>query len=135
MRARAAASPAASRIEFRGFVPDEALPAIWAQTSVLAMPSRGEGFGLVYIEAMQRAVPVVASIHDAAPEINRDGETGYNVDLDRPDELPERLIALLKDPALAARLGENGQRRWQAHFCYSAFERRFTPLLRDFLRL
>jgi phosphatidylinositol alpha-1,6-mannosyltransferase len=90
---------------------------------------------LVYIEAMQRAVPVVASIHDAAPEINQDGETGYNVDLNRPDELPERLIALLKDPDLAARLGGNGQRRWMAHFCYRAFEQRFTPLLRDFLRL
>lgn len=133
VRALAAASPAADRIEFRGFVPDAELAAIWQQTSVLAMPSRGEGFGLVYIEAMQRGIPVLASIHDAAREINLDGETGYNVDLDRPDHLPERLIRLLGDPAHAAELGANGQRRWAAHFTYDAFVRRFSPLLQEFL--
>jgi phosphatidyl-myo-inositol dimannoside synthase len=133
VRALAAASPAADRIEFRGFVPDAAMPAIWDQTSVLAMPSRGEGFGLVYIEAMQRGIPVLASVHDAAGEVNLDGQTGYNVDLDRPGELPDRLIRLLDDPAHAAALGRNGRRRWAEHFTYDAFARRFTPLLREFL--
>ena len=133
VQALAAASPVAGRIEFRGFVPEPDLDAIWDQASVFAMPSRGEGFGLVYIEAMQRGIPVLASVHDAAKEINLDGETGYNVDLDRPDELPERLIRLLDDPAHAAALGANGRQRWAAHFTHAAFVQRFSPLLRDFL--
>jgi phosphatidylinositol alpha-1,6-mannosyltransferase len=133
LRARAAASPAADQIEFRQFVPEDRMREVWGESTVFAMPSRGEGFGLVYIEAMRHGLPVVASVHDAAPEINVDGVTGYNVDLDRPDELGDRIIHLLRDEALAARLGEAGRRRWAKHFRYAAFRDRFLPILTDFL--
>ena len=129
----AAQSPARSHIEFRGFVPEEQLASVWAESSVFAMPSRGEGFGLVYIEAMRHGVPIIASVHDAAPEINLDGITGFNVDLDRPDDLSERLIFLLKNPDRATGLGETGRKRWESHFRYSCFRERFLPILRDFL--
>lgn len=122
-----------SAIEFRGFVPESEMPEVWASTHVFAMPSRGEGFGLVYIEAMRQGRPVIGSVHDAAPEVNIDGETGYNVNLDRPDELSERLIYLLRDANRSHQLGLNGQRRWATHFRYSAFRDRFAPILRDFL--
>jgi phosphatidyl-myo-inositol dimannoside synthase len=89
----------------------------------------------VYIEAMRHGLPVVASVHDAGQEVNLDGRTGYNVNLDRPDELPDRLIHLLRDPDHAAALGAAGQRRWAEHFRYSAFRERFRPHLREFLAL
>jgi phosphatidylinositol alpha-1,6-mannosyltransferase len=133
-RKLAADSPAAANIEFTGLLPWSEMPRVWSQASVFAMPSRGEGFGLVYIEAMRYGVPVLASVHDAAPEINLDGQTGYNVNLDRPDELCERVIHLLEDPSLAAELGRNGRQRWAEYFCYRAFRERFVPLLRDFLK-
>ena len=126
-------SPTRSHIEFRGFVSDEALPAVWAETSIFAMPSRGEGFGLVYIEAMRQGVPVVASVHDAAPEVNINEVTGFNVNLDSPEDLPDRLIYLLKNPSLAAQLGCNGRKRWRQNFRFSCFRERFLPLLREFL--
>jgi phosphatidylinositol alpha-1,6-mannosyltransferase len=121
-------------VEFRGFVPDSELALIWAQTTVFAMPSRGEGFGLVYIEAMRHGRPVIASVHDAAPEVNIDGETGFNVNLDRPGELVDRLVCLLRNPDLSAKLGFQGQQRWAKHFRYSAFRERFVPILREFLQ-
>ena len=133
IEAKAAQSPAHSRIEFRGFVPEEELDSVWAETTVFAMPSRGEGFGLVYIEAMRHGIPVVASVHDAAPEVNLDGVTGFNVNLDKPDELPERLIFLLQNPARAAEMGRQAQERWRRHFRYSCFRERFVPILREFL--
>lgn len=129
----AAGSPVAAHIEFTGLVPWDKMPDVWSQANVFAMPSRGEGFGLVYVEAMRQGLPVLASVHDAAPEINLEGRTGYNVNLDNPDELPERLIYLLKDSARAAELGRSGRQRWAEHFCYSAFQMRFLPLLREFL--
>jgi phosphatidylinositol alpha-1,6-mannosyltransferase len=134
-KAMAGCLPCADRIEFRGFVPDAEMDDIWSRASVFAMPSRGEGFGLVYIEAMRHGLPVIASIHDAAPEINLDGCTGYNVDLDRPGELAEKIIYLLRNRDRAAELGGNGQRRWHEHFRYSAFRDRFLPILNDFLSL
>jgi phosphatidylinositol alpha-1,6-mannosyltransferase len=129
----ARSSAAGQRIEVRGFVPDDRMQDLWAEADVFAMPSRGEGFGLVYIEAMRQGLPVIASVHDAAPEINLEGQTGYNVSLDRPIELPERIIELLRDPGLAARLGQNGREHWARHFRYSAFKERFLKLLRPFL--
>jgi phosphatidyl-myo-inositol dimannoside synthase len=133
MRALAASSPAAAAIDLPGFVPEAELDALWARTSVFAMPSRGEGFGIVYAEAMRHGRPVLASVHDAGAEVNVDGETGFNVDLDRNGDLAEKLIALLRDPDLAARLGSSGQARWREHFSYSAFRRRLAPLLQRFL--
>lgn len=128
------AGQSSANIVFQGFVPDAELEAMYGRATVYAMPSRGEGFGLVYIEAMRHGLPVVGSVHDAAGEVIRDGETGYLVDLDR-DELAERLIALLRDRDAARRLGEAGRERWRAHFRYSAFKERFTPLLREFLAM
>lgn len=133
LKSRAAGSSAASKIEFRGFVPEENMEAVWAEASLFALVSRTEGFGLVYIEAMRHGVPVVASVHDAAPEINLDNETGYNVNLEKPDELPERIIYLLRNRDIATSLGDNGQRRWAEHFHYGAFKKRFAPLLHEFL--
>ena len=121
-------------VEFRGFVPDEKLDSLWSAATVFAMPSRGEGFGLVYIEAMRYAVPVIASIHDAAQEVNLHGETGYNVDLDTQDELVERLLQLLRNRDHAAELGRRGRQRWADHFGYSAFRNRFLEQVRDWTR-
>lgn len=133
LRQRAAASPVAPSIVFEGFVPDNRLDDLYARATVFAMPSRGEGFGIVYAEAMRHALPVIASVHDAAPEVVLDGRTGFTVDLDQPGQLLDRLVALLRDPALAARMGEAGYRRWIENYRYSCFRDRLTPILRDFL--
>jgi phosphatidylinositol alpha-1,6-mannosyltransferase len=93
------------------------------------MPSRGEGFGLTYIEAMRWGIPVIASVHDAGQEVNVHGETGLNVSLDSPTALRDALVELLRDRNLARSMGANGQRRWREHFCYSAFRKRFAPEL------
>ncbi|MCP4661491.1 MAG: glycosyltransferase family 4 protein [bacterium] len=134
LRRRAAASPCGDRIEVCGFVPEGELDEFYAGATVFALPSRGEGFGLVYAEAMRHALPVVATVHDAGQEVNVDAVTGYNVNLDRPEELPRRLIELLSDPEKARTMGERGFERWTEHFRYSAFEARFSALLDEFLR-
>jgi len=133
IRQLAQASPAAADIEFLGFVPTEQLEEVWARTSVFAMPSRGEGFGLVYIEAMRRGLPVIASQQDAGQEINVDGETGFNIDLEHPTELAEALVVLLRDRHRAQVLGAGGQRRWQRYFTWSAFRSRFRTVLGESL--
>jgi phosphatidylinositol alpha-1,6-mannosyltransferase len=132
-RKKAAASPAAGNIDFLGFVSEADLSRLYAEATVFAMPSWGEGFGLVYIEAMRHRVPVIASTHDAGQEVNLDGVSGYNIDMRRPDDLAERLIALLGSRDLAARLGQQAFERWRDNFCYSRFRDRFRPLAMDFM--
>jgi len=127
--ALAKGSPVAGNIEVKGFLSEAELAQTWRRAHVFAMPSRGEGFGLVYIEAMRYGVPVIASVHDAGQEVNVDGETGHNVDLDRPGALEDCLIELLSDADLASRMGGAGRARWQSAFRYSAFKDRFLGLL------
>jgi phosphatidylinositol alpha-1,6-mannosyltransferase len=119
-----------SAIEFLGFVPETALDDLWAKTTVFAMPSRGEGFGLVYIEAMRWGIPVIASIHDAGNEVNADGISGCNVNLDDPHDLPNRIVELLSNPDRARTMGAAGRERWWESFRYSAFRNRFVPIVR-----
>ena len=135
LRAQARASSAVNNIEFTGFLSQSRIEELWNRADVFAMPSRQEGFGLVYIEAMRHGVPVIASIHDAGQEINVHGVTGYNVNLGLEGDLEEHIISLLMDRERARRFGENGRGYWREHFCFSAFRRRMEPLLAEFLAL
>jgi phosphatidylinositol alpha-1,6-mannosyltransferase len=132
-RSEAKASPAAGNIDVLGFVPQEEISRLWRAAVVFAMPSRCEGFGIVYIEAMRWGIPVIASVHDAGTEINAHGETGFNVDLARPGELADSMVALLRDRDMAKKLGAGGQARWREHFRYTAFRERFGRELQRFV--
>jgi phosphatidylinositol alpha-1,6-mannosyltransferase len=125
IRDRARASYQAASIHVLGFVAEAAMHELFESAHVLAMPSKQEGFGIVYVEAMRYGLPVIASMHDAGQEINVDKVTGFNVDLAKRNELAERLIELLSNTDHAAALGEAGFRRWQDHFTYSKFASRF----------
>jgi phosphatidylinositol alpha-1,6-mannosyltransferase len=133
-RSLARASSAAASIEVAGFVPEAAIEAIWARATVFAMPSLTEGFGLVFIEAMRRGLPVIASGADAGAEVNVDGVTGYTVDRDKPGGIVEAIVELLRHCDRAAALGAAGQARWRAEFCFSAFAGRLEAALGDFSR-
>jgi phosphatidyl-myo-inositol dimannoside synthase len=133
LRALAGRSPAAAHIRFDGFVPDDQLEGLYARATAFAMPSRGEGFGLVYIEAMRHGLPVIASVHDAGQEVVEDGVTGFTVDLDRPGHLADRLVKVLKDHETARRMGEAGRARWARDYRFSAFRDRLVPILSEFL--
>jgi phosphatidylinositol alpha-1,6-mannosyltransferase len=121
----------ADRVIFCGFVSSGALSALYSRARLFAMPSRGEGFGLVYLEAMAHALPCIGSIHDAAGEIIEDGVTGFLVDQADGDALKIRLLALLGDEAACARMGAAGQRRVHDQFSYRGFSQRFVDLARQ----
>ena len=129
IRGLAIASPVASNIEVLGFVPEDALESLWARADVFAMPSRSEGFGLVFIEAMRHGIPVIASTQDAGCEVNVHGVTGYNVGIERESDLVDRVIALLADPSLARSLGANAFALWRERYRFSAFRERFLALV------
>lgn len=129
----AARSPAAASIDVLGFVPADRIDAIWRRATILAMPSLEEGFGLVFIEAMRRGVPAIASRSDAGQEINVDGVTGFNVAREAPDRLAQAVVSLLRDRDACARLGAAGHELWRAQYRFSAFDRRLQAAMDPFL--
>lgn len=124
----------ADSVKFLGFVPADKLSSLYEECAVFAMPSTGEGFGLVYLEAMRHKRPCVGSIHDAAREVIDDQRTGRLVDQFDPNMLQEALVQLLSDPALCDRLGEGGFVREREVFSYDLFRERLWTILEDLHR-
>jgi len=79
-------------------------PAIEASFAVV-VPSLGEGFGMVALEAMERARPVIAASIGGLEDLVRDGETGLLVPPGEAEPLAEAMLALAADPARAAAMG------------------------------
>jgi phosphatidylinositol alpha-1,6-mannosyltransferase len=129
LQARAARSTAAAAIRFTGFLDAPALADAYAAAQVFAMPSRGEGFGLVYLEAMAHGLPCIGSVHDAAREVVVDGETGLLVNPGDEAALASALVTLLGNRARAQAYGRAGRARLCAHFTFARFERRILASL------
>ena len=83
------------RVVFTGMVPEDEKPDLYRLADVYVMPSRGEGFGIVFLEAMACGVPVVASKVDGSREAVRNGELGLLVDPSKPDEIETAVMDAL----------------------------------------
>jgi phosphatidylinositol alpha-1,6-mannosyltransferase len=129
LRTKAAALGLGRSVQFPGFLPDAALRGVMRHAAVFAMPSRGEGFGLVYLQAMRAGVPCVGSRDDAAADVIVDGETGLLVPRQDPDAIAGVLGRLLTDESMRRRMGEAGHRRFENVFAYPRFRTRLAGVL------
>ncbi|HEY2824057.1 MAG TPA: glycosyltransferase family 4 protein [Gemmatimonadales bacterium] len=94
------------RMTFLGHVTRQQLAMEYAGCDVFCLPSRQEGFGLVYVEAMAAGKPVVALASARSPgELLTHGENGL-LTADDSDQIADALRLLLADPRLRARMGE-----------------------------
>src|SRR5919199_1208642 len=80
------------------------------RAGIVVVPSLGEGFGMVALEAMERARPVIAASIGGLADVVRDGETGLLVPAAEVEPLARAIAELARDPARAARMGEAGPR-------------------------
>ncbi len=119
LEAKAEALGVADRVVFAGYVPEEEKADHYRLADAFVMPGRGEGFGIVYLEALACGVPVVASSADASREAVREGMLGVVVDPDDQASIREGILDALRqakgvpdglDYFSQARFAE----RWQA---------------------
>lgn len=128
LEAQAARLGVADRVHFLGWRADA--PAIFAALDVLLAPSRWEGFGLVFLEAMALGVPVISTRVSAIPEVIADGETGWLVPPDDPAAIAGALRAALVDPDERCRRGEAGRARLESQFTVDAMVERTLAVYR-----
>jgi glycosyltransferase involved in cell wall biosynthesis len=81
------------------------------RAQVVVVPSMGEGFGMVALEAMERARPVIAAAIGGLGELVQDGETGLLVPAGEAAPLRDAILRLAGDRELARRMGDAGRRR------------------------
>lgn len=121
-------APWLDRIQFRGEVDDDELVAAYERCDVFVAPSRFESFGLIYLEAMAAARPVVAARAGAAVEVLEDGG-GVLVAPGDADALAEAILTLALDADLRHRLAVEGRKRFLERFTVAAMADRFLELL------
>jgi glycosyltransferase involved in cell wall biosynthesis len=117
------------RVHFLGTVDEATLRSCYKSCDVFVMPSAQEGFGFVYLEAMQYAKAVVAANSGGAPEVVEDQVTGRLVEYGNEEELAQALIELCLDPEKRTRLGTAGYQRLQERFTFAQFKRKLTEIL------
>lgn len=117
-----------------GHVPLATLQALYRDCYAFVMPSRQEGFGLVYLEAMNYGKPCVGCYDDGAEEVIVPGETGWLVrDPANQTELQDVLRSLLADPAEAKSRGSKGFRRLHDRFTSQHHQQRVIACLESVL--
>jgi glycosyltransferase involved in cell wall biosynthesis len=104
----------ADSVHFLGHV--SPIQAAIERAAVVVVPSMGEGFGMVALEAMERARPVIAASIGGLSELVRDGETGLLVPPGEAEPLRAAIVRLAGDLDLARRMGDAGRRRALARF-------------------
>lgn len=116
--------------------------ALYSQATVFCCPSIYEPFGIINLEAMACSTPVVASAVGGIKEVVVDGETGFLVDPELSDKPPhdpkdaedfaarlaEKINLLIRDPALAKKMGQAGRLRVEKQFSWQSIARQTKEL-------
>jgi glycosyltransferase involved in cell wall biosynthesis len=107
------------RLHRMGAVADEVRLAALSASDCLVMPSTGEAFGIVYLEAWAAGIPVIGARTRAVSGIIADGRDGYLVSPDEPDQVADRLARWIENPALAREMGECGRQKVDSRYTVS----------------
>lgn len=126
-------SGASEHIHFLPFMGQDRLPNAYDHCELFAMPSRGEGFGLVFIEAMARGKPVIGGAHGGTPEIIADGSDGFLVPFGDVPRLLDRLKRLLADDSLRHEMGEHALAKARRDFTFVRFSSELAAILNELL--
>ncbi|HZQ06660.1 MAG TPA: glycosyltransferase family 4 protein [Anaerolineae bacterium] len=91
-----------------GFISAQEKRDLLAATDVFVMPSRTDSFGIVYLEAWLYNKPVIGAFAGGVPDVIDHEQNGFMIKFGDTTMLAARILQLLSDPELAARLGQNG---------------------------
>ncbi len=97
----------ASRVKFLGFVPYSEIPKYFSVCDIFIRPSRSEGFGNSFIEAMASKLPVVATPVGGIPDFLTDNETGVFCSPDNPQSIVKAVNRIMSDDILRKQIVEN----------------------------
>lgn len=119
----------------RGWVDQDALPALYREMDIVAVPSTWiEPFGITALEGMASGLPVVASRIGGLATTTVDGETGFHAEPGSPGELASKLERLVESPELRKRMGDAGRLRAQDVYAWHRIvDRWYVPFIEEFL--
>jgi phosphatidyl-myo-inositol dimannoside synthase len=127
-----------NRVVFAGEVGDSELAALYLRSEIFVLPARtvinscdpkGEGFGIVFLEAMAFGKPVIGPNYGAPAELIRDRENGLLVDPQDPMAVKEALLELLTKPELGRAMGSAASEWVRKYYSSGCFRERLRDTL------
>lgn len=106
---------------------------IFQSSDCFIFPTYNETFGLVNLEAMMFALPVISTNEGGIPDVVKNNETGFIVEKKNPVALAERIKQLIEDPELAMQMGGKGRVKFLEHYTLEVFENKLVNILHQIL--
>jgi len=125
LEALAVARGVAEYVRFFGRLDDDARDERIAAARCLALPSRGEGFGIVYLEAMRLGRPCLVSNLDSGQTVVGPPEGGLAVDPSDSRQVQDALVRLMTPGPEWTAWSGRARERYEAHYTEAAFQERF----------
>ena len=101
----------------------------YARCEIFALPSSGEGFGLVFLEAMAFGKPLVGADCGGTTDVVENHVNGLLIPPGNPERLAEALALLLEDETLRTKLGQRGREILSRNFSFEVFQRSLELIL------
>ena len=133
LRDRAVQLGIEDHVYFRGFLPREAMPAVYRECDIFVLPSFNEGMSMALLEAMASGLPVIVSDTGGTDELVCDQESGLIVPWGDLDRLAGSLERLLADPLLRRKMGRSALAS-AARFGWDAYAAEHVRLFRGMVR-
>lgn len=105
-------------VEFLGNIKPNEVPQYLAEADVFVRPSRSEGLGSSFLEAMAAGLPIIGTPVGGIVDFLKDYETGLFCQPEDPKDLAKKILILLGDDSLKVRLVENGERLILANYSW-----------------
>ncbi len=122
-----------SSVEFVGSVPPEKVPHLINEATLVVIPSRLEGFGLVALEAALMARPVVATRVGGLPEVVVHERTGFLIESENSAALAQAITGLLEQPERARQMGQAARRRAKEVFSWERYVNAYDALYQQLI--
>ena len=122
------------KIEWRGFVSYDKVPAALSEIDIFVYPSWNEGFGRSIMEALAMEKAVVATKVGGIPDLVKNGENGFLVEPKNPEELSEKIEELIENPALREKFGKAGREWVSENFEWDKGIKKFADLFLELKR-
>ena len=94
------------RVEFLGYVSHDDMPSHLHTADIFIRPSRSEGQGASFIEAMAAGLPIIATAVGGIPDFLHDGETGFVVEVNNPKSIAAAVTRALENPQETKHIAE-----------------------------
>ena len=119
----------AEHVHFLGRLDEKQLETAYQTCHLFVMPSKQEGFGIVFLEAWKHGLPVIAGNQDASPEVVTHGENGLIVNPDSVEEIGQAIVSLVKDQKQAIQMGRKGYETVLEHYTHEHFRNNLRQIL------